>query len=268
MSINKLKLEKYIVKNFDSLKELSIDDIKKFNLKMLNEELESGKLTAFDYNIGETIRTGGNEDVERLIIKRELGIEDDSDDELSPDVEVILKNLKSIDMEDGLDKYDYGINNLKSLKDNGTLDVDTGKKGMNSGESSNKDDENKGDENSNNSSENKGIDIGEYKRKGINVIKTPEIEFTFYDEPTYFDSVNDSSTKTPKTQSTLDKTPIPESDKPKSKKLNKVVIIVIVVIASIIFIMSIASVFIYRRSRAKNKMMNELPSSGGSFNIF
>ena len=223
MSINKLRLEKYIVKNFDSLKDLSVDDIKKFNLKMLNEELESGKLIAFDYNTGETIRTGGNEDVERLIIKRELGIEDDSDDELSPDVEVILKKLKSIDMQDGLDKYDYGINNLKSLKDNGTLDVDIGKKGMNSGESNNKDDENKDD-----------------------IVETP--------------------TPTPSTPP--DKIPIPESDKPKSKKLNTTAIIVIVVIASIIFIMSIASVFIYRHSRAKNKMTNELPSFGGSFNIF
>ena len=227
MSINKLKLEKYIVKNFDSLKDLSVDDIKKFNLKMLNEELESGKLVAFDYNTGETIRTGGNEDVERLIIKRELGIEDDSDNELSPDVEVILKKLKSIDMQDGLDKYDYGINNLKSLKDNGTLDVDIGKKGMNSGVSDeNKNDENKDDE-------------------------TPT--------PT---------PPTPSAQNTPNPSPIPETDEPKSKKLNKIAIIVIAIVASIIFIMSIASVFIYRNSRAKNKVMNELSSSGGSFNIF
>lgn len=64
---NKIKREKYTVKNFDDLKELSTDDIKKFHLGMIENEC-----VTFNPLLYESENSNGNKDVLALIIKKEL----------------------------------------------------------------------------------------------------------------------------------------------------------------------------------------------------
>lgn len=111
--------ERYEVKNINEAKNLSIDEIKSFNMNMLKKEANLGKLCGFNPNEGSTVRVGGNPEVEMLIVRKELRIDDD--DELTPDAETILNQLKMIDVCEELDKYEYGINNLKELGKGGKL---------------------------------------------------------------------------------------------------------------------------------------------------
>ena len=111
--------ERYEVKNINEAKNLSIDEIKNFNMNMLKKEANLGKLCGFNPDEGSTVRVGGNPEVEMLIVRKELGIDDD--DELTPDAETILNQLKMIDVCEELDKYEYGINNLKELGKGGKL---------------------------------------------------------------------------------------------------------------------------------------------------
>ena len=116
------RTEKYEVKNFDELKQLDLKDIIDFNMKMLGKEMDLGKLCGFNMNgEGSVVRSGGNVDVEMLIIKKNLGL--DVDDKLTPDAEAILNQLKLIEVCDGLDKYNYAINNLKTLGNKGIVDT-------------------------------------------------------------------------------------------------------------------------------------------------
>ena len=116
------RTERYEVKNIDELKQLELKDIIDFNMKMLGKEMDLGTLCGFNMDgEGSVTRSGGNVDVEMLIIKKNLGL--DMDDKLTPDAEAILNQLKSIEVCDGLDKYNYAINNLKNLGNKGTVDV-------------------------------------------------------------------------------------------------------------------------------------------------
>ena len=137
MSKRFARAERYEVKNIDALKQLELKDIIDFNMKMLGKEMDLGTMCEFNMNgEGSVVRSGGNSDVEALIIKKKLGI--NINDKLTPDAEVILNHLKSIELCDGLDKYNYAINNLKSLGNKGTLN-DTIKPNQNSPPSSNDD---------------------------------------------------------------------------------------------------------------------------------
>lgn len=111
--------EKYEVKNIDEVKNLSIDEIKNFNMNMLKKEANLGELCGTSLDDGSSVRVGGNPEVEMLIVRKELGIKDG--DELTPDAETILNQLKMIDVCEELDKYEYGINNLKELGKGGKL---------------------------------------------------------------------------------------------------------------------------------------------------
>ena len=115
--------EKYTVKNFDKIRELSLQDIKDFNMKMLGKELELEKIIGFDMKTGKETRIGGNSDVELLIIKKEFGLGLTEDEELTEEAERALKALKEIDLSEGLDTYQYAINNIKMLGAKGKLDV-------------------------------------------------------------------------------------------------------------------------------------------------
>ena len=115
------KTENYTVKNFDDLKQLDIDDIKDFNMKMLGKELDLGKIWGFDMNKDEETRIGGNVDVEALIVRKEFGLNEK--DELSPEAKYVLAELKKVVVRDGLDDYKYAINNLKQLGEKGKLNV-------------------------------------------------------------------------------------------------------------------------------------------------
>ena len=123
MSKRFARTERYEVKNIDELKKLELKDIIDFNMKMLGKEMDLGKICGLDMNgEGSITRTGGNTDVEALIIRKTLGI--NVNDKLTPDAEVILNQLRLIELCDGLDKYNYAINNLKNLGNKGTVNVD------------------------------------------------------------------------------------------------------------------------------------------------
>ena len=108
---NKIKREKYTVKNFDDLAELSVDDIKNFHLNMIENEC-----VTFNPLLDEGGNVGGNKEVLSLIIKKELG--SNVADPLNANGSYILEQIQKIDSCMDPDNYIAAINNIKKLDAN------------------------------------------------------------------------------------------------------------------------------------------------------